>query len=234
VNPKIGLTFASILRTALRHDPDIVLVGEMRDRETVEMGLGAAMTGHLVFSTLHTMNAVSTVSRLLDMGAQGYLIAAALDGVLAQRLVRRICENCSHPAELAVHQRAWLAQFMTPEHIARTQFAEGIGCTYCNMTGYRGRIGVYELLEIDAPLADAIRRTDLSEFARLAASAPNFIPLVQRALQFAIDKVTSVDELMRSLSGLEETERHSSLLEDVLAVGDDLAPAVDAAALGRS
>ena len=90
VNAKIGLTFASILRTALRHDPDIVLVGEMRDRETVEMGLSAAMTGHLVFSTLHTMNAVSTVSRLLDMGAQGYLIASALDCVLAQRLLRRI------------------------------------------------------------------------------------------------------------------------------------------------
>ena len=222
VNPKIGLDFASILRTALRHDPDVVLVGEMRDRETVEMGLRAAMTGHLVFSTLHTMNAVSTVSRLLDMGAQGYLIASALDGVLAQRLVRRICENCAQPTELPVHQAAWLTQYLPPQQIAQTQFMEGGGCTYCNMTGYRGRIGVYELLEMDGPLADAIRRSDLTAFARLAAAAPRFVPLARRALEYATAKITSVDEVMRSLSGLEEAEGATSLLDDVLATSGEL------------
>ncbi len=150
VNTKIGLTFATILRTALRHDPDIVLVGEMRDQETAEIGLRAAMTGHMVFSTLHTQDALSTVSRLLDMGTQGYLIASALDGILAQRLLRRLCDNCAHAIEPGVHQRAWLTRYLAAEQIAATKFAEGMGCTYCNMTGYRGRVGVYELLEIDS------------------------------------------------------------------------------------
>jgi len=216
VNPKIGLTFAAILRTALRHDPDIVLVGEMRDQETAEIGLRAAMTGHMVFSTLHTQDAVSTVSRLLDMGTQGYLIASALDGILAQRLLRRLCDNCAHSVEPGVHQVAWLSRYLSAEQIAATKFAEGMGCTYCNMTGYRGRIGVYELLEIDSDIADAIRRTDLTALDRLVGRLTNFIPLVQRALKFATDGVTSVDEVMRSMSGLEEPERRSSLVDDVL------------------
>jgi MSHA biogenesis protein MshE len=219
VNTKIGLTFAAILRNALRHDPDIVLVGEMRDQETVEIGLRAAMTGHLVFSTLHTQDAVSAVSRLLDMGAQGYLIASALDGVLAQRLVRRVCDNCAQPAELQVHQQAWLTRYMTAEQIREAKFVEGVGCTYCNMTGYKGRVGVYELLEIDAPMADAIRRSSLTELERLAQHAKGFTPLVQRALEHALNKVTSIDEVMRSMSGLEEPEGRSTLLDDVLGTG---------------
>jgi MSHA biogenesis protein MshE len=216
VNAKIGLTFAAILRNALRHDPDIVLVGEMRDQETVEMGLRAAMTGHLVFSTLHTQDAASTVSRMLDMGAEGYLIAAALDGVIAQRLVRKVCDNCTHTVEPTVHQAAWLSRYLTAEQLRGKQFAEGAGCTYCNMTGYRGRIGVYELLEIDAGIADAIRRVDLTEVGRLAALSPGFVPLVQCALQYALQGITSVDEVMSSMSGLEEPERRVSLLDDVL------------------
>ncbi len=216
VNPKIGLTFATILRTALRHDPDIVLVGEMRDQETVEIGLRAAMTGHLVFSTLHTQNAISAVSRLLDMGAQGYLIASALDGVLAQRLVRKICENCVHPAEVGVHQAAWLSRYLSPDELRDLKFAEGVGCTYCNMTGYRGRVGIYELLEVDAPIADAIRKADLGEVERLAARLPHFVPIIRGALQLAIDGVTSLDEIMKSTSGLEERGRGDGLLEDVL------------------
>jgi MSHA biogenesis protein MshE len=227
VNPKIGLTFATILRTALRHDPDIVLVGEMRDQETVEIGLRAAMTGHLVFSTLHTQNAISAVSRLLDMGAQGYLIASALDGVLAQRLVRKICENCAQPAEVGVHQAAWLSRYLGAEEIRGLKFAEGAGCTYCNMTGYRGRVGIYELLEVDAPIADAIRRSDLTEVERLALRLPHFVPLVRGALKLAMDRVTSLDEIMKSTSGLEEQGRPERLLEDVLssstAADDDAA-----------
>ncbi len=174
VNAKIGLTFASILRTALRHDPDIVLVGEMRDQETVEMGLRAAMTGHLVFSTLHTQDAVSAVSRLIDMGAQGYLIAAALDGVLAQRLIRRVCDNCAQPTSCPCNQSAWLARYLGPEQIRSAQFVEGAGCTYCNMTGYKGRIGVYELLEVDAG-------GGTRSVARTWASS-NGMPRVRRAI----------------------------------------------------
>jgi MSHA biogenesis protein MshE len=170
----------------------------------------------MVFSTLHTQDAVSTVARLLDMGTQGYLIASALDGILAQRLLRRLCDNCAHPAELGVHQLAWLSRYLTAEQIEATKFAEGMGCTYCNMTGYRGRVGVYELLEIDASVADAIRRTDLVALDRLVGQLPGFVPIVQRALKFAIDGVTSVDEVMRSMSGLEEPERRSSLVDDVL------------------
>jgi MSHA biogenesis protein MshE len=162
------------------------------------------------------------------MGAQGYLIAAALDGVLAQRLIRRVCENCAQPAELSVQHAAWLARYLGAEQIRSTQFVEGAGCTYCNMTGYKGRVGVYELLEIDVPMADAIRREDLSELARLAPRAQAYRPLVHRALECASAKITSVDEIMRSLSGLDEPERGASLLEDVL-TGETPAEPGDAA-----
>jgi MSHA biogenesis protein MshE len=230
VNPRIGLTFAAILRTALRQDPDIVLVGEMRDQETAEIGLRAAMTGHLVFSTLHTQSAVSTVSRLLDMGAQGYLIASALDGVLAQRLVRRICDNCAQPTKPTVQQQSWLSQYLSAADIDNAKFAEGVGCTYCNMTGYRGRVGIYELLECDAGIAAAIRRSDLNEVERLAARAPGFVPLVRRAMDYALDGTTSVAEIMTSLGGLEEPAPRESLLDDVLTSSETAAAAAPGAA----
>jgi MSHA biogenesis protein MshE len=217
VNPKIGLDFAAVLRNALRHDPDIVLVGEMRDRETVEMGLRAALTGHLVFSTLHTTNAVTTISRLLDMGAEGFMIASALHGILAQRLARRICESCTQATELTPQQRVWVARQAGSESIADAEFHEGVGCTYCNMTGYRGRIGIYELLEIDTPLADAIRRADVTLFGQLAQRQVGFVPLVKRALTYATQRVTSVAEVIRVTSGLEERDQVTGLLQDVIA-----------------
>ncbi|MDX1562108.1 MAG: ATPase, T2SS/T4P/T4SS family, partial [Gammaproteobacteria bacterium] len=216
VNPKIGLDFATVLRTALRQDPDVVLVGEMRDRETVEMGMRAAMTGHLVFSTLHTINAIATIHRLLDMGAAGFLIASALHGVLAQRLMRRICSSCSAPAELTPQQRIWLEPHFRRATIDESAvFHSGTGCTYCNMTGYRGRIGIYELLEIDAGLADAIRRSDLTLFARLATKQRGFISLVDRALGYAKAQVTTIEEVMRVTAGLEDRETDSGLLDDL-------------------
>jgi MSHA biogenesis protein MshE len=221
VNPKIGLTFSAILRTALRQDPDVVLIGEMRDQETTEIGLRAAMTGHLVFSTLHTQSSVSTVSRLLDMGAQGYLIASALDGVLAQRLVRRVCENCAQPAKPTVQQQSWLSRYLRQAEIDAAQFVEGAGCTYCNMTGYRGRIGIYELLEVDAGIAAAIRAGDLTELERRARSAPGFVPLIERALEQALTGTTSVGEIMTSLAGIEEPVQREPLLNDVLASAAD-------------
>ena len=134
-----------MLRTALRQDPDVLLVGEMRDLETAQIGLRAAITGHFVLSTLHTNSAIGTVSRLLDMGAPGYLMASSLVAILAQRLVRRLCPHCSEPAVPDEQQQIWL-QMMGVGGEQMQGFSKGQGCNRCGHTGYRGRIGVYELL----------------------------------------------------------------------------------------
>jgi MSHA biogenesis protein MshE len=170
VNPVIGLDFTRVLRTCLRQDPDVILVGEMRDQETVDIGLRAAMTGHLVFSTLHTVNAVATVSRLLEMGAPGYLLAAALNGIIAQRLIRRVCDNCKVSVELTPGEQAWLSGQQVAGHGKAGKFTRGAGCNHCLQTGYRGRLGVYELLEMDAELTGAMQREDLDEFNQVAAN----------------------------------------------------------------
>ena len=196
VQAAIKLTFARVLRTALRQDPDIVLVGEMRDHETVEIGLRAAMTGHLVLSTLHTNDAISTALRLLDMGAEGYLVASALDAVLAQRLVRRICESCVEDHKLSTHEWAW-AQHVTDTDIDNAHFKRGAGCPHCNNTGYHGRIGVYELLEINNDLADALRVNDASAFNMAAENQASFRPLVMSVMDLAIQGVSTVEEAMR-------------------------------------
>jgi MSHA biogenesis protein MshE len=203
IHTRIGLDFGRVLRTALRQDPDIILVGEMRDRETVDIGLRAAMTGHLVFSTLHTVSAVATANRLLDMGAAGYLIGAALQGIVAQRLVRRVCESCAEPAELSVGQSAWLKTMLGSKQLGDAKFVLGRGCNYCQLTGYRGRIGVYELLEMDAGLTDALRREDLSGFVALAAKKKSYVPLVNCALDYALSGITSLDEVLRVAGGLD-------------------------------
>ena len=204
VHAKIGLDFSRVLRTALRQDPDIILVGEMRDKETVEIGLRAAMTGHMVFSTLHTIDAVATINRLLDMGAQGYLIAAALQGVLAQRLVRRVCESCREPVQPSPGQRAWLYQQVGADRGKTLEFVKGRGCNYCALTGYRGRIGVYELLEMDAPLTEAMRREDIDEFTKVAYNKSDYVPLARCALDYAIEGVTTLDEVIRMAGGLDD------------------------------
>jgi MSHA biogenesis protein MshE len=206
VNTKISLDFARVLRTTLRQDPDVILVGEMRDRETVDIGLRAAITGHVVFSTLHTMNATATVHRLLDMGAAGYMIAAAVHGIVAQRLVRRVCDNCAQPTEPSPQQRAWLGALTTPARVAKMNFQMGVGCTYCNLTGYRGRAAIYELLELDRPLADAIRRGDPMEFAELVRQREGFTTLADAALNLVADGTTSVAEAMTVTSGLDDSE----------------------------
>jgi MSHA biogenesis protein MshE len=201
---KIGLDFARVLRTALRQDPDIILVGEIRDRETVEIALRGAMTGHFVFSTLHTINAIATVNRLLDMGAPGYMIAAAVHGIVAQRLVRRVCVDCTQPATPTVNQIAWLAACRPELNLGPQKFMAGTGCTYCNLTGYRGRVAVYELLEIDRTLADAVGRGDLEGFARAARGSAGYLPLAQGAIDYALAGVTSLAEAMAVGGGLEE------------------------------
>ena len=162
------------------------------------------MTGHFVFSTLHTINAVATVNRLLDMGAPGYMIASAVHGVVAQRLVRRVCSDCAQPAVPTANQLAWLATCRPNLSLERQGFVAGNGCTYCNLTGYRGRVAVYEILEIDRALADAVRRGDLEGFARAARRAEGYVPLAQGAIDLALSGVTSLADAMAVGSGLEE------------------------------
>ena len=202
VNAKIGLTFASVLRTALRQDPDIILVGEMRDQETAEIGLRAAMTGHMVLSTLHTNDSVSTAMRLIDMGCDAFLVASSLRAVIAQRLVRRICEHCKQPYQLNDQELTWLG------HIDSTaldaQFTKGTGCHHCNNTGYSGRIGVYELLEMDEALLFALRKGDAAGFTKAAQENPNFRSLSQCALDYARQGITSVQEVFKISASLDD------------------------------
>jgi MSHA biogenesis protein MshE len=205
VMPAIGLTFARVLRTALRQDPDIILVGEMRDEETSEIGLRAAMTGHLVLSTLHTNDAISTINRLLDMGAPGYLLASALHAILAQRLIRRVCAGCKTPAPPTAQAAAWLRS-NAPELAGEACFVHGLGCHQCNNTGYSGRIGVYELLELDEHMTLALARGDSGAFAQHARRAAGYRPLDQVALEYARQGVTTMDEVMRVSADIEALE----------------------------
>jgi MSHA biogenesis protein MshE len=203
VNSKIGLDFARILRTALRQDPDVIMVGEMRDRETAEIGLRAAMTGHLVLSTLHTNSAPATVMRLLDMGAEGFMVAAALDGVIAQRLVRRVCDSCGEDVSPDRSQLAWVRGQLGDKAVDGIRFRAGRGCAYCSNTGYRGRIGVYELLEMDQELTDSLRRMDTEKFTQLTRQRSGYRPLLQCALDYAAEGITSLDEVVRLAGGLD-------------------------------
>ncbi|MEZ8094882.1 GspE/PulE family protein [Photobacterium swingsii] len=195
VNAKIGLTFSSILRTFLRQDPDIILVGEMRDQETVEIGLRSALTGHLVLSTLHTNDAVDSALRMMDMEAPGYLVASGVRAVLAQRLVRKVCADCGEPEELDDAKQQWLkARFPDVE---TAEFQQGRGCQSCNFTGYRGRIGVFELLEFDQIMMDALRDNNAVLFSQIARNSTGYKPLINSALDLALVGRTSLDEVIQ-------------------------------------
>jgi len=215
VNPKIGLEFSTVLRTALRQDPDIILVGEMRDKETAEIGLRAAMTGHLVLSTLHTNDAISTADRLLDMGAQGYLLAASLRAIIAQRLVRRICPSCEAVYEPDEQEAAWLRSMFDDDVTA--QLRHGRGCAHCNNTGYRGRIGVYEYIEPDESMLTALRKDDPESFVVAARKSRHYQPLVKSALDYMRQGVTTVEEVLRIAGELEETGYESAAHADLRA-----------------
>jgi len=196
VNDKIDLSFARVLRSALRQDPDIVLVGEMRDQETAQIGLRAAMTGHLVLSTLHTNDAASTPLRLMDMGVPRYMVGGSLQAVLAQRLVRVICESCNQPHPLPAPERAWLRAELG-ERAETVPFFHGKGCSHCNGTGYRGRTGVYELLEMTRAVNEAINHPDPSHFLKTAYAEMRGETLRRSAVRLAIQGRTTVAEAMR-------------------------------------
>ncbi|EAR08892.1 GspE/PulE family protein [Reinekea blandensis] len=219
VNSKIDLSFARVLRTALRQDPDIILVGEMRDQETVSIGVRAAMTGHMVMSTLHTNDAVSSALRLADMGVESYMVASALRGILAQRLLRKVCPDCRVPHEPDVRQKIWL-QNMADGRFANKSFYTGSGCYHCNNTGYQGRIGVYEWLELDEPMLIALRDQDHNGFVQAARSNKDFHTMEELALKYAEDGITDLEEVFRISIDLDDYEGDRPHL-DVEHLGDE-------------
>ncbi|MDH5354318.1 MAG: GspE/PulE family protein [Gammaproteobacteria bacterium] len=196
VNAKIGLSFASVLRSALRQDPDIIMVGEMRDAETVEIGVSAAMTGHLVLSTLHTNDTISTATRLMDMGVEGYLLATTLRTIIAQRLIRKNCSSCVEDYKPDAFESSWLLEKLgidTNTH----HYRKGRGCKQCGSTGYSGRMGVFELLDINGELAEALRNNDSQAFVDAAERAPGYKPLAMVAHHHAGNGMTSIEEILR-------------------------------------
>ena len=202
VNPKIELTFGRVLRSMLRQDPDIILVGEMRDQETAEIGLRAAMTGHLVLSTLHTNDAISTALRLVDMGVEPYMVAASLRGIVSQRLVRRICESCAEPTEISPSMLA-IVRIEAGDKADSLHFKRGRGCSHCNGTGYQGRIGIFEFLEMDASLVAAMHSGDPSAFATAAKKQVGFQSLRRSAVILAAQGITTMDQVARVTFGME-------------------------------
>jgi MSHA biogenesis protein MshE len=196
VNATIGLTFARILRTVLRQDPEIIMVGEMRDEETAQIGLRAAMTGHLVLATLHTNDAVSSATRLIDMGAEGYLVAASLRAIVAQRLVRRICISCTQESEITTDEKEVLKNLIG-QIDPNWKFKKGAGCSHCSNTGYKGRIAVHELLEMNFELSNALRTGDSAIFTKTALRQKDFRPLAMNILDYALKGITSLEEMFR-------------------------------------
>ncbi len=197
INTKIGLSFSKVLRTALRQDPDVIMVGEIRDQETAEIGLRAALTGHMVLSTLHTNDAISTALRLIDMGAAPYLVASSLRAVLAQRLVRRICDNCKTEYKPTPQEMTWLSNIARKD-VSSSTFSHGTGCQNCNNTGYKGRVGIYELLEMtDDSLITTLRNGDTEGFSAAAKAMPGYQSLGQAALVYSQEGITSIKEVLR-------------------------------------
>lgn len=198
VAAKGGLTFASALRSILRHDPDIIMVGEMRDSETAEISIQAALTGHLVFSTLHTNDAPGGVTRLADMGVEPYLIAATVRGLLAQRLVRVVCADCAEPYQPSP---AELRQFSTyTTTLPQPRFRRGKGCEACAGSGYRGRTGIYELMVVtDEIRTQVVSRAPLDD-VRALARAQGMVPLREDGWAKVRAGITTIDELLRVTS----------------------------------
>ena len=203
VNEKIELTFSKVLRAALRQDPDVILVGEMRDAETAQIGMRAAMTGHLVFSTLHTRDSAGTLFRLVDMGAPKYMVASSVQVVLAQRLLRRVCESCREAHQPTPQETEWLEA----EGVARGEWGNlmhGRGCSHCNGTGYHGRMGVYEMLEMTQDLVGAAAHEDNTAFMQAARDHLKGRTLLDAALAEMKNGHTSIAEVMRISNQVED------------------------------
>ncbi|MEK8029507.1 GspE/PulE family protein [Ideonella sp. DXS29W] len=202
VMEKIELSFARVLRATLRQDPDVILVGEMRDQTTAEIGMRAALTGHLVLSTLHTNDAPSTPLRLIDMGIPRYMVAMSLALVLAQRLVRVICPQCAEDVTPNPHQLEWLRLELGDE-VARHRFRHGRGCPVCNDTGYSGRTGVYEFIEMTQELVETMNHGEPTDFARAARKQMGRLTLRHDAVRLATEGRTTIEEAMRVATQLD-------------------------------
>jgi MSHA biogenesis protein MshE len=203
VHEKIDLSFTRVLRTALRQDPDIILIGEMRDEETAEIAKRASMTGHLVLSTLHTNDALTTPIRLLDMGVPRYMVALSIKMVLAQRLVRTICDNCSSPYTPTANEAEWL-KYELGDKAAQHQYSKGNGCSHCANTGYTGRQAVYEFLEMTPPLVEAANQGDPGAFMIAGREQMAGNTLRRDVVRLVINGRTTVSEAMRVASQVED------------------------------
>jgi type IV pilus assembly protein PilB len=192
---QIGLNFAAALRAFLRQDPNIILVGEIRDFETAEIGVKAALTGHLVLSTLHTNDAPSTISRLMNMGIEPFLVATSVNLICAQRLVRRICANCKE--ELKVPEQAMLDAGYTHDELATTHISIGKGCGTCNKTGYKGRVGLYEVMEINDELRELILVGASALELKKKAIDNGMISLRRSGLTKVALGMTTIEEVVR-------------------------------------
>ena len=195
MKPDIGLTFARCLRSILRQDPDVILVGEIRDLETAQIAAQASLTGHVVFTTLHTNDAPSSIARLLDMGIEPFLMTATLEGIVAQRLVRKICENCKTQFEPSEAQLMELQ--LKPDDVKGKKFHYGRGCSRCNGTGYRGRIGIFEIMEFNDEIRDLIMEQASTGVLRAAAQKAGMRLLRDNGLKAIYNGITTIDEIAK-------------------------------------
>ena len=195
VDPEIGVTFASCLRSILRQDPDKILVGEIRDLETAQIAVQASLTGHLVFSTLHTNDAPSSITRLKDMGVPPFLVTATVEAILAQRLVRRICSQCRE--EIEPTEELLFQLDLTKEELAERPMFRGRGCDTCNNTGYKGRVGIFELMIMNDELRELVMGNASNDDLRKVAKANGMLPLREGGYQFIFDGLTSPEEVIR-------------------------------------
>jgi type IV pilus assembly protein PilB len=195
MKPEIGLTFASCLRSILRQDPDVIMVGEIRDLETAQIAAQASLTGHLVFTTLHTNDAPSAIARLIDLGLEPFLITATLEGIVAQRLVRRICNNCKEAYEPTEEQLIELD--LKPDMIQGKKFHYGRGCDQCNNTGYRGRLGIYEIMAFNDEMRELVMNHASTNVLRNAAKKAGMITLREKGLKAIFDGITTIEEVVK-------------------------------------
>ncbi len=195
VNSAVGLTFAAALRSFLRQDPDVILVGETRDLETARIGVQASLTGHLVFTTLHTNDAPSSIARLLDLGLENFLITATFEGIVAQRLVRKICQRCKQ--SYTPTEEELMRLNLTPEDLDGRQLSRGAGCDYCNHSGYKGRMGLYEIMVLDDELRELIMTEASTQILRNEARKRGMRTLRESGLIALYDGMTTIDEVVK-------------------------------------
>lgn len=195
VKSNIGMTFPRILRAMMRQAPNVILIGEIRDQETAEIAIAAALTGHLVFSTLHTNDAPSAITRLIDIGVAPFLVASSIQAVMAQRLVRTICKNCKREREYKPHELAWVG--LRPENIEGIKLYEGAGCDECVDTGHKGRLGIFELMELDTALRDMAFQRVGSNKLREQARISGMRSLQEDAVRKVLSGHTTIEEVLR-------------------------------------